>query len=80
MTVALIHRDDYDKPVENAIRICDGFHKLKADSKVLIKPNLVIGGRKGLIPNSNAILGTDVVSVQDINEEWFLGAHITIAF
>jgi hypothetical protein len=50
MTVALIHRNDYDKPVENAIRICDGFRSLQADSKVLIKPNLVIGGRKGFFP------------------------------
>ena len=40
MTVALIHRDDYDKPVENAIRICDGFDKLQADSKVLIQTSL----------------------------------------
>ena len=61
MTVALIHRDDYDKPVENAIRICDGFHNLKTDSKVLIKPNLVIGGRKGFFPPFGKVTSAAVV-------------------
>jgi len=25
MTVALIHRNDYGKPIEKAIQMCDGF-------------------------------------------------------
>jgi uncharacterized protein (DUF362 family) len=61
MTVALIHKDDYDKPIENAIRICDGFNKLKADSKVLIKPNLVIGGRKGFFPPFGRVTSAAVI-------------------
>jgi uncharacterized protein (DUF362 family) len=61
MTIALIHKDDYDKPVENAIRICDGFKNLKADSKVLIKPNLVIGGRKGFFPPFGKVTTASVV-------------------
>lgn len=50
MTVALIKRKDYDNPVKSAIALCSGFKGLQPDHQVLIKPNLVIGGNRKLMP------------------------------
>jgi len=50
MTVALIKKSDHPNALEAAIEMCDGFKQLKPEHKVLIKPNLVIGGRRGIFP------------------------------
>ena len=50
MTVAIIKRDKYTNPVKSAIELCNGFSALKPDHNVLIKPNLVMGADKKMIP------------------------------
>ena len=55
MAVALIKRDKYDNPVKAAIEMCNGFNALKPDHKILIKPNLVMGANKKIIPHSEKL-------------------------
>jgi len=50
MSVALIKRDNYTNPIKSAIELCSGFGALKPDHNVLIKPNLVMGADKKLMP------------------------------
>ena len=50
MSVALIKRDDRSNPIKSAIELCNGFSELKPDHRVLIKPNLVMGADKKIIP------------------------------
>ena len=50
MPVALIKRDNYTNPIKSAIELCSGFNGLKPDHNVLIKPNLVMGADKKMIP------------------------------
>lgn len=50
MSVSLINRDNYSNPIEHAIKLCNGFSALKPDHNVLIKPNLVMGANKKMIP------------------------------
>jgi uncharacterized protein (DUF362 family) len=61
MTVALIKKPDYPNGLEAAIDICGGFKQLKSDHKVLIKPNLVIGGRRGLFPPFGRVTTADLM-------------------
>ena len=50
MPVTLIKRDNYSNPIKSAIELCSGFSELKPDHNVLIKPNLVMGADKKMIP------------------------------
>ena len=50
MSVSLIKRDNYSNPIRHAIKLCNGFSALKPDHNVLIKPNLVMGANKKVIP------------------------------
>ena len=50
MPVTLIKRDNYTNPIKSAIELCSGFNGLKPDHNVLIKPNLVMGADKKMIP------------------------------
>ncbi|WP_300463206.1 DUF362 domain-containing protein [Desulfobacula sp.] len=50
MSVALIKRENYDNPIKSAIDLCKGFSELKPDHNVLIKPNLVMGADRKIIP------------------------------
>jgi len=50
MTVAIVQQKEHENPIKKSIEMCDGFKKLKPDDKILIKPNLVVGGRKGFLP------------------------------
>jgi uncharacterized protein (DUF362 family) len=50
MPVALIKRDNYTNSIKSAIELCSGFSALKPEHKVLIKPNLVMGADKKMIP------------------------------
>ncbi len=50
MPVTLIKRDNYANPIKSAIELCSGFSALKPDHNVLIKPNLVMGADKKMIP------------------------------
>jgi uncharacterized protein (DUF362 family) len=50
MPVALIKRDNYTNPIKSAIELCCGFSELRPDQNVLIKPNLVMGADKKIIP------------------------------
>jgi uncharacterized protein (DUF362 family) len=50
MSVALIKRENYDNPIKSAIDLCKGFSELKPDHNVLIKPNLVIGADRKIMP------------------------------
>ena len=61
MSVVLIKRDKYDNPVKAAIEICNGFSALRSDHKVLIKPNLVMGANKKIIPPFGKVTTARVV-------------------
>ena len=61
MTVALIKNTDYPNALEAAIEMCDGFKQLKPEHKVLIKPNLVIGGRRGIFPPFGRVTTSDLM-------------------
>ena len=50
MPVALIKRNNHTNPIKTAIELCNGFSALKPDHNVLIKPNLVMGADKKIIP------------------------------
>jgi uncharacterized protein (DUF362 family) len=50
MTVALVKHSDHPDPVAAAIEMCDGLRDLAPGHRVLIKPNLVIGGKRGAFP------------------------------
>ncbi len=56
-TVSIVRYQPGAKSVEQAISLCNGAQALKANHKVLIKPNIVIGGRlyrnlrKGVVVN-----------------------------
>lgn len=51
MTVGLVRYDGTVDSLRRAIELCDGFANLKPEHKVLLKPNVVIGGRKSQSPN-----------------------------
>jgi len=61
MTVALIKKSDYSNALEAAIEMCGGFKQLKPEHKVLIKPNLVIGGRRGIFPPFGRVTTSDLM-------------------
>jgi uncharacterized protein (DUF362 family) len=50
MSVAIVKMGDQSNPVKTALEMSDGLRGLKPSHSVLIKPNLVIGGRKGVFP------------------------------
>jgi uncharacterized protein (DUF362 family) len=50
MPVAILKRDDFANPVKAAIELCNGFEALQPDHNVLIKPNLVMGADKKIVP------------------------------
>jgi uncharacterized protein (DUF362 family) len=50
MSVAIVKRTNHDNPVKAAIELCQGFEALKPDHKVFLKPNLVMGTDKKIIP------------------------------
>lgn len=50
MSVSLVKRECYDNPVNSAIELCNGFASLKSDHNVLIKPNLVMGADRRVMP------------------------------
>ena len=50
MSVSLIKRQEVGNLVRKAIEMCSGFKALKPEHKVLIKPNLVMGANKKMIP------------------------------
>ena len=61
MTVALIKRDNYTNPIKSAIELCGGFNALKPDCSVLIKPNLVMGADKKMIPPFGKVTTASVI-------------------
>jgi len=61
MSVALIKRNKQENSVKAAIQICHGFKALKPDHKVLIKPNLVMGANKKMIPPFGKVTTARVV-------------------
>lgn len=61
MPVALIKRDSYTNPIKSAIELCGGFSALKPDHKVLIKPNLVMGADKKMIPPFGKVTTASVI-------------------
>ncbi len=50
MGVAIVRIGEHSDPVKKVIELSDGLKGLKPSDSVLIKPNLVIGGRKGVFP------------------------------
>ena len=61
MSVALIKRQKDRNPVQTAIEMCDGFSTLKPEHNVLIKPNLVMGANKKMIPPFGKVTTARVV-------------------
>jgi uncharacterized protein (DUF362 family) len=61
MSVALIKRQKDRNPVQTAIEKCDGFSALKPEHNVLIKPNLVMGANKKMIPPFGKVTTARVV-------------------
>jgi uncharacterized protein (DUF362 family) len=61
MSVALIKIDNYTNPIKSAIELCNGFSALKPDYKVLIKPNLVMGADKKMIPPFGKVTTASVI-------------------
>ena len=61
MSVSLIKRDNYTNPIKQAIKLCDGFSGLKPDHNVLIKPNLVMGANKKMMPPFGKVTTATVV-------------------
>jgi uncharacterized protein (DUF362 family) len=61
MSVTLIKRSKYDNPVRTAIEFCNGFSSLKPDHKVLIKPNLVMGANRKIMPPFGKVTTARVV-------------------
>lgn len=51
MTVAVIRNDEGKGSLETALELCNGLSNLKSTDKVLLKPNLVIGGHKSQRPD-----------------------------
>lgn len=64
MSVALIKREDYDNPVKSAIELCKGFSELKPDNNVLIKPNLVMGADRKIMPPFGKV--TTASAIEDL--------------
>jgi len=61
MTVALIKRKNFNNPIKSAIEHCDGFNSLKPDCSVLIKPNLVMGADKKMMPPFGKVTTASVI-------------------
>lgn len=61
MTVSLITRDDHGHSVKHAIELCRGFNALSPHHNVLIKPNLVMGANKKIIPPFGKVTTARVV-------------------
>ncbi|KJS15745.1 MAG: hypothetical protein VR69_12055 [Peptococcaceae bacterium BRH_c4b] len=51
MPVAVVKYDQTLAALRRAIELCEGFSGLNPDSKVILKPNVVIGGRKSQRPD-----------------------------
>jgi uncharacterized protein (DUF362 family) len=61
MAISLINRNTHTNAVKHAIELCDGFSALKSDHNVLIKPNLVMGANKKIIPPFGKVTTARVV-------------------
>ena len=61
MAVSLINRNNHTNAVKHAIELCNGFDALKSDHSVLIKPNLVMGANKKMIPPFGKVTTARVV-------------------
>ena len=61
MAVALTKKSDHPNALEAAIEMCEGFARLLPEHKVLIKPNLVIGGKKGIFPPFGRVTTSDLM-------------------
>ena len=61
MTVSLIKRKNFNNPIKSAIEHCDGFNSLKPDCSVLIKPNLVMGADKKMMPPFGKVTTASVI-------------------
>ncbi|MEW6377449.1 MAG: DUF362 domain-containing protein [Thermodesulfobacteriota bacterium] len=48
--VAIVKYDGTSNALKKAIELCGGFEELKADDKILLKPNILWGGTKKLPP------------------------------
>jgi len=69
MSVSLIKRENYSNPIEHAINLCDGLAALKPDHNILIKPNLVMGGNKKIIPPFGKV--TTAIAVEQLIQVLF---------
>ena len=69
MPVSIIKRDNYTNPIKSAIDRCNGFSALKPDHNVLIKPNLVMGANKKMIPPFGKV--TTAITVEQLIQVLF---------
>jgi len=60
MTVSVTRYDQKLDTLRQAIKLCDGFADLKPESKVILKPNIVLGGRKSQRPDG-VVTTTEVI-------------------
>ncbi|MDO8673664.1 MAG: DUF362 domain-containing protein [Dehalococcoidia bacterium] len=60
MTVALVRYQESSRSIKKAVELCNGFAGLRPDYKVIIKPNLVAGRRRGS-PSPGTVTSAAVV-------------------
>ena len=54
------YQEDHDT-IRNALELCDGFKGLKANDKVLIKPNIVLASNRKKIPIFGVVTTTRIL-------------------
>lgn len=71
MSVAIVRYNQTLEALRKAVELCDGFNGLKPGSRVVLKPNMVLGGRKsqrpdGIVTTTNLIEGV-VTLLRELN-------------
>lgn len=60
-SVSIVRYRENHETIRNALELCDGFKELKANDKVLIKPNIVMASRRKKIPLYGVVTTTRVI-------------------
>ena len=60
-SVSIVRYKENHETIRNALELCGGFKDLKANDKVLIKPNIVMASRRKKIPLYGVVTTTRVI-------------------
>ena len=60
-SVSIVRYRENHEAIRNALELCDGFKDLKANDKVLIKPNIVMASRRKKTPLYGVVTTTRVI-------------------